>query len=369
MKVARIVIAALFAVLLAGLVLTGCQKKETTQVGIVLPTKDEPRWIQDQTRFLDSMKSAGFSAKVLFSQGDSAKEKANVEALIAEGIKVLIICPHDGTAAAAAADLAAKAGVKVISYDRLIRDTAAVDYYVTFDSFQVGAAWGEYLISQVPADSKGNNLYLYAGAASDNNAFIFFEGAWSKLQPKIADGTFTVRNSDKAVALSGKASLSRDEMSQIIGQVTTNWNFNDAKSKAEANLTAAAKGAKGTVYICAPNDGTARAIADAFAADKAVTKYFITGQDAEIASVQYIIDGKQSMTVLKDVRTLVQDAINAAIAYMNGSTPPVTNTYNNGKKDVAAKPTAIVVVTKDNVKKEIVDSGYWPADKFTGLGN
>ena len=103
MKVARIVIAALFAVLLAGLVLTGCQKKETTQVGIVLPTKDEPRWIQDQTRFLDSMKSAGFSAKVLFSQGDSAKEKANVEALIAEGIKVLIICPHDGTAAAAAA--------------------------------------------------------------------------------------------------------------------------------------------------------------------------------------------------------------------------------------------------------------------------
>jgi putative multiple sugar transport system substrate-binding protein len=359
----------IFALILIvfSMVFTGCQKKEQTQVGIVLPTKDEPRWIQDQQRFLDALKSAGFSAKVLFSQGDSAKEKANVEALVAEGIKVLIICPQDGTAAASAAELAHKAGVKVISYDRLIRETDAVDYYVTFDSFQVGAAWGEYLVSQVPAGTKENNLYLYAGAASDNNSFIFFEGAWSVLQPKIADGTFVVRNSDKAIALKNKANLSREEMAQIIGQVTTNWNFNDAKSKAEANLTAVNAKAKGTVYICAPNDGTARAIADAFAADKDVKKYYITGQDAEIASIQYIIDGKQSMTVLKDVRILVKDAIDAAIAYLKGSEPPVTKTYNNGKKDVPAKPTPIIIVTKDNVKKEIIDSGYWPADKFTGL--
>ncbi len=338
-----------------------------TQVGIVLPTKDEPRWIQDQTRFLDALKTAGISAKVLFSQGDSAKEKANVEALITEGIKVLVICPQDGAAAAAAADAAAKAGVKVISYDRLIRGTANVDYYVTFDSFQVGAAWGSYLVSKVPAGSKGNNLYLYAGAASDNNAFIFFEGAWSVLQPKIADGTFIVRNSDKAVALMKKPTLTRDEQAQIIGQVTTNWNFADAKAKAEANLTAAKAAAKGTVYICAPNDGTARAIADAFRADKAVKTYYITGQDAEIASIQYIIYGKQSMTVLKDVRTLVSDAIAAAIAFTKGQVPPKTTTYNNGVKDVPAKPTAIVTVTKDNVKAAIVDSGYWPASNFTGL--
>lgn len=252
--------------------MTSCQKK-TTQVGIVLPTKVEPRWILDQTRFLDALKNAGFSAKVLFSQGDSAKEKANVEALIAGAIKVLlIICPHDGTAAAAAAELAHKAGVKVISYDRLFRDTDAVDYYVTFDIFMVGAAWGDYLVSQVPAGTKSNNLYLYAGAASDNNSFIFFEGAISILQPKIADGTFIVRNIDKAMAFKNKPNLTRDEMSQIIAQVTTNWNFNDAKSKAEANLTAVDAKAKGTVYICAPNDGAARAIADAFAADKDVKK-------------------------------------------------------------------------------------------------
>ena len=337
------------------------------QIGIVLPTKDEPRWLQDEARFRDALKTAGFTCDVLFSQGDSAKEKANVEALLTEGVKVIVICPQDGAAAAAAADEAAKAGVKIISYDRLILNTKNVAYYVTFDSVQVGAAWGNYLVSKVPMGKKGNNLYLYAGAASDNNAFLFFQGAWSVLQPKIADGTFIVQNSSQAVALKNKAMLSRDEQAKIIGQVTTNWNFNDAKNKAEANLTAAPAKAKGTVFICAPNDGTARSIADAFAADKAVTKYYITGQDAEVASIQYIIDGKQSMTVLKDVRTLVSDAISAAIAFTKGTTPPVTKTYNNGAADIPAKPTAVITVTKDNVKSAIIDSGYYTADKFTGL--
>lgn len=335
------------------------------QVGIVLPTKDEPRWLQDQARFQDKLKTAGIKAEVLFSQGDSAKEKANVETLITKGIKVLIICPQDGTAAAAAADAAAKAGVKVISYDRLIRSTNSVDYYVTFDSVLVGAAWGDYLVSK--ATGKGNNLYLYAGAASDNNAFLFFQGAWQVLQPKIADGTFVVQNSSKAVALASKATLTRDEQASIIGQITTNWNFNDAKNKAEANLTAANDKAKGTVFIAAPNDGTARAIADAFGADKMVKKYFITGQDAEIASLQYIIDGKQSMTVFKDVRTLVDDSIAAAQAFLAGKVPAQTTTYDNGKKAVPAKPTKTITVTKENLKKEIVDSGYLTADKFKGL--
>lgn len=335
------------------------------QVGIVLPTKDEPRWIQDQTRFQDALKTAGYKVEILFSQGDSAKERSNVEALVTKGAKVIIICPQDGAAAAAAANEARRNKVKVISYDRLIRDTDAVDYYVTFDSVQVGAAWGKFLAGK--AAGKGNNLYLYAGAASDNNAFLFFEGAWSVLQPKIADGTFVVRNSSEAVALKGKAKLSRDEMAKIIGQVTTNWNFSDAKNKAEADLTAAGKEMKGTAYVCAPNDGTARAIADVFAVDKDVKKYYITGQDAEKASIQYIIDGKQSMTVLKDVRTLVNDAIAAAVAYMKGNAPSKTTTYNNGKIAVPAKPTAIVTVTRENVKAAIVDSGYYPASEFKNL--
>lgn len=336
------------------------------QIGIVLPTKDEPRWIQDQTRFQDALAVAGIKAQVMFSQGDSAKEKANVETLITKGIKVLIICPHDSAAAAAAADAARKAKVKVISYDRLITGTTSVDYYVTFDSFSVGAEWGKFLVAKAGA-TKGNNLYLYAGASSDNNAFIFFEGAWSVLQPKIADGTFKIINSSEAVALQKTAKLTRDQLAKIIGQVTTNWNPADAKSKAEANLTSATKADKGTVYICAPNDGTARAIADVFATDKDVKTYWITGQDAEKASIQYVIDGKQSMTVLKDVRILVNDAIQAAITYTKGQTPAKTKTYNNGKMEVNAKPSAVTTVTKDNVLSAIFDSGYLSTDGFSGL--
>ena len=336
-----------------------------TNIGIVLPTKNEPRWIQDEMRFNDALKTTGYSAEILFSQGSPAKEKANVEALISKGIKVLIICPHDAVAAAAAADEARAAGVKVISYDRLIRATEAVDYYVTFDSIAVGEAQAQYLVDK--ATGTGNPLYLYAGAATDNNAFLFFEGAWNILQPKITDGTFVIKNSSQAVALQGKSILTRDEMSKIIGQVTTNWDFVVAKNLAEANLVMAKAADKGNVFILAPNDGTSRAIADTFSVDNDVNSYVITGQDAEIPSIQYIIDGKQSMTVLKDVRTLVKDASAAAIAYLTGKTPEKTAIYNNGVIDVPAKPSAVVTVDRSNVKAAVIDSGYYKASEFTGL--
>jgi putative multiple sugar transport system substrate-binding protein len=364
----------LFALLsilvLASMALAACGTKtpaaETkASVGIILPTKDEPRWLQDEARFKEAITSAGYDVVVLFSQGDSAKEKANVESLISQGVKVIILCPQDGTAAAAAAEAARAAGIKVISYDRLIRDTDAVDFYVTFDSISVGAAQAQYLVDH--ATGTGNPLYLYAGAASDNNAFLFFEGAWNVLQPKIADGTFVIKNSAEAVALQDKATLTRDEQAAIIGQVTTNWDFNTAKTLAESNLTTAAAADKGNVFILAPNDGTARAIADAFAADNDVTSYAVTGQDAEKASVQYIIDGKQSMTVFKDVRTLVDDAISAAITFLKAGTPEATNKYNNGKIDVPANPTVVITVTSDNVQSALIDSGYYPASDFTGL--
>jgi putative multiple sugar transport system substrate-binding protein len=337
----------------------------TGRVGIVLPTREEPRWIQDEARFRDALTAAGYQVEILFSQGDSAVELANVEQLITQGIEVLIICPHDGTAAAAAAEAAHAAGVKVISYDRLIRDTSAVDYYVTFDSIAVGAAQAQYLVDK--ATGSDNPLYLYAGAATDNNAFLFFEGAWNVLQPKIADGTFRIVNSSQAAGLQDKAELTRDEMGQIIGQITTEWDFETAKSLAESHLTAAGAADKGDVFILAPNDGTARAIADAFGADADVSSFVVTGQDAEIASVQYIIDGLQSMTVLKDVRTLVADAIAAAVAYLTGGEPEATHAYDNGVIEVPAKPSVVIAVDRENVVEAIIESGYWDASEFTGL--
>lgn len=367
----------LSAILLAGVmsasIFAGCSSKTETgnfskgkvDIGIVLPTKDEPRWVQDETRFKDALKDTKYSVEILFSQGSSVKEKENVDALLAKGIKTLIICPQDGAAAAAAVEAAKKDGVNVISYDRLITNTKAVDYYVTFDSIAVGKAQAKYLVDK--ATGTGNPLFLYAGAASDNNAFLFFEGAWQTLQPKIADGTFVIKNSSEAVALKDKATLTREEMGKIIGQITTNWDFNEAKSKAESHLTVATANDKGNVFILAPNDGTARAIADTFAADSAVKSFLVTGQDAEKASVQYIIDKKQSMTVFKDVRTLVKDSIAMAIALLDGKTPETTGSYNNGSIDVKAKQTEVIVVDKANVKATLIDSGYYKAEEFKGL--
>jgi putative multiple sugar transport system substrate-binding protein len=357
----------LMAVLLVTpMLLTACGGgAQTVAFAVVLPTKNEPRWIQDEGIFNNAFKAQNIKVQILWSDGDSAKEKANIESLITQKVKAIIICPQDAVAVGAAVEEARAAGIKIISYDRLIRETAAVDYYVTFDSVQVGQLQGKYLVDH--ATGTGNPLYLYAGAATDNNAFLFFQGAWEVLQPKIADGTFRIINSSQAIALQGKATLTRDEEGQIIDQVTTDWKFDVAKNLAQANLTAATAADKGNVFILAPNDGTSRSIADVFAADADVKSYVITGQDAEKPSIQYIIDGKQSMTVLKDVRTLVADAIAAATAYVNGQTPPQTTTYNNGKIDIPAKPSAVITVDKSNVKAAIVDSGYWPASDFTGL--
>jgi len=335
-------------------------------VGIILPTKDETRWTQDEARFKEALDKAGYQVEILFSEKDSAKEKANVESLITKGIKVLIITPVDGTAAASTAAAARAAGVKVVSYDRLIRDTDAVDYYVTFDSLAVGAQQAQYLVDKA-GSNKGLPLYLYAGAASDNNAFIFFQGAWNVLQPKIADGTFVIKNSSEAIALQGKVDLTREEQAKIISQVTTDWAPATAKTLAESNLTTATTADKGDVYILAPNDDTARAIGDTFAADKDVTSFQITGQDAAPASVQYIIDGKQSMTVFKDVRTLVADAITAAVALLEDKAPAPKGSYNNGQIDVPAIQSPVITVDKANVKAALFDSGYYNVSDYTGL--
>lgn len=140
--------------------------------GVVLPTED---WKQIGTFFQDDFKAAGYDVTVLFSQNDPAKEKANVETLISQGITVLFICPQDGKNAGAAAEAARKAGIKVISYDRLIRDTEAVDYFVNFDGIAIGAQQAQYLVDH--ATGQGNNLYLYAGSPIDEATFDFFEGS------------------------------------------------------------------------------------------------------------------------------------------------------------------------------------------------
>jgi putative multiple sugar transport system substrate-binding protein len=166
-------------------------------------------------------------------------------------------------------------------------------------------------------DCQAGTPLLYTSATTDTNASVL--PAWRVLQPKIADGTFVVKNSSQVVNLQANATLTPPQQRAIFGQITTNWDHTTAKNLAQFNLNVATAADKGKAFILAPNDNTARAIADAFAADKDVKSYLITGQDAEEASVQYIMDGKQSMTVFKDVRTLVQTAVDATVNLLKES--------------------------------------------------
>ena len=336
----------------------------TIDIGIVLPTREETRWLMDEVDFKKIIDEQGYKAEILFSQKSSATERTNVETFISRGAKAIILCPFDGAAAAAAAQEAAKEGIKVIAYDRLITDTDAVDYYITFDNGATGTTKGQYLIDMA-GDTKGNNLYMYSGALTDFNSYIYFEGAWKALQPKIADGTFIVRNCEKAVEYSDKPVLTREEQFAILSTIDTEWDMQVSKTLAEAHLAAADASAKGTVFVLSPaDDDCARALSDVFLADAEVTKWYITGADGVEGSVQYIIDGKQSMTVYLDTSMLVEAAMDTAVKLVAGEEPEFSTTFNNNVIDVPTVSRSAVLITRDNIVEKFFESGIYDGSQF-----
>lgn len=332
---------------------------DNVDIGIILPTKEEERWLQDCRSFESKLKDVGYKSQILFSQGDLSIERTNIETLIVKNVKVLIICPHDVKAVGASVEQAKEAGVSVISYDKLITGTDALDYYVTFDSKAVGEIQGKYLCDNAPKNKKKIPLYLYAGAVTDSNAYLYFEGAWEKLQPKIKDGTFVIANSSEALKVKNKLKLSHAEQNRIIEQLCTNWDGAIAKSLAEEHLTKADDSLKGDVLVLAPNDAVSRPVADVLRSDDAITSYVVTGQDVQKDSVICIRQGLQSMSVFKDTRMLASEAVNMAIDILQGKKPRTNTTYNNEKKDVKARQLPIDVVTKSNIKEKLIDSGYY----------
>lgn len=324
------------------------KETEGVQVGVILPTMREPRWLLDESAFAELLPDAGFTCEVMFSDGSMEMERANVEALADKGAEVIILCTCDSAAAAESVSGMEERGVTVIAYDRLITGTDDVDYFVTFDSFDVGKAQGNYLLEHAP-QGKGIPLYLYGGAVADNNSFLLFEGAWSVLQPKIADGTLVIQNSAAADSLRKKKELTREETEIVLKEITTDWNFGVAGTLAENNL-AEADAEKGEVLVLAPNDSTARAIADCFAEDEGVSGYVITGQDAEAASIKYIIEGKQSMTVFKNPHTLAGSAVQMAAGLLNGEEPETDTVFSNGVRDIPTLQMPIEVIDQKNAE-------------------
>ena len=344
----------------------GCGAKDELDIGIVLPTKDEDRWLADEAKFLELIEEKGYKAEIMYSQADPGIEKTNVEALIEKGIKVLIICPFDGAAAASTVEMAKEEGVQIISYDRMISDTEAVDYYVAFESAKMGEAMGQYLVDQAAAyGGTGLNLYMYSGALTDNNSFTYFLGNWTALQPKIADGTFIVRNSEVAEKYKDIKDLSYDQLYEIMQSVDTEWTPSVAKSLAEADLTKAAPEEKALSFITAPDDNTARAVADAFMADADVQEFRLSGCDGVEGSVQYIIDGKQDMTVFGNPAMITVSAMELADKLIKGEDVAVSETLNNGAKDVNVVRCDVQTVTRDNLIEVWFDGGVYDAANYT----
>ena len=344
----------------------GCGAKNELDIGIVLPTKDEDRWLADEATFKKLIEEKGYKAEIMYSQAAPAIEKSNVEALIEKGVKVLLICPFDGAAAASTVEMAKAEGVQVISYDRLIMGTDAVDYYVAFESAKIGEAMGQYLVDQAAAyGGSGLNLYLYSGALTDNNSFTYFQGNWNALQPKIADGTFIVRNSEVAEKYKDIKDLSYDQLYEIMQSVDTEWTPSVAKSLAEANLTNAAPEEKALSFITAPDDNTARAVADAFMADADVKEFRICGADGVEGSVQYLIDGKQDMTVYCNPAMIAVAAMELAEKLIAGEKVECAETINNEAIDIPVVRCDVQPVTRDNLVEVWLDAGVYDAANYT----
>lgn len=331
-------------------------------IGIVLPTQNEERWTQDEARFEAFLDETDYNYEILFSEGDSAVEASNIETLVSKGMDVLIITAHDSEAAKTAVQNAIDEGVKVIAYDRLV-DLEGVDFYVTFDSMVVGEQQAQFLIDEA-GNTTGNELYLYSGGTWEANAPLFFRGAWSVLQPKIADGTFVVMNAPKAADYADQADLTTAEALEIMAQVDTDWDPAATTTLAQNHTTTYAPTGT-TAYFLAPNDFTARAIYAEFI--QVLDNVVITGQDADKLSIKSIQDGEQSMTILKDVRTLVENAFNIADSLLKGEALP-TATHFYGEAEVPAVPTEVVVVTAANVQEAIIESGYYTQEEIDSAG-
>ncbi|AMW10268.1 sugar ABC transporter substrate-binding protein [Streptomyces qaidamensis] len=320
-------------------------------IGIAMPTKSSERWIADGKNVVADLESKGYKTKLVYGEDDPDQQVSQVENLITQGVKALIIAAIDNKSMNNVLQQAKDANIPVISYDRLILGTQNVDYYASFDNEKVGELQGTYIVEKLglkDGSKKGPfNIELFAGSNDDNNTRYFFQGAMNVLQPYIDKKQLVVR--------SGQTKLN---------QVTTlRWDGGTAQKRMDDILTSAYKSQR-VDAVLSPYDGISIGILSALKSDDYGSKSkplpVVTGQDAEVASVKSIIAGQQSMTVYKDTRQLAKVSSNMVDALLNKKKPEVndTETYDNGAKVVPAYLLEPVAVDKANYQKEVVDSGY-----------
>jgi putative multiple sugar transport system substrate-binding protein len=328
---------------------------EVKSVGISMPTKTSSRWISDGDSLVASFTELGYETDLQFADDDIPTQLSQIENMVTKGADILVIAAIDGTTLTDVLQKAHDAGVLVIAYDRLLSKTENVDYYATFDNFGVGVIQGTQIETGLDLKNAAGpfNIELFGGSPDDTNAFYFYDGAMSVLQPYIDSG--------KLVVQSGQTGM--DKVS------TLRWDGAVAQARMD-NLLSAYYTDKRVDAVLAPYDGLSRGIISSLrgvgygTADQPWP--VITGQDAEVASVKAMIAGEQTYTVFKDTRELAAQTAHMVDQALKGETVDIndTTTYDNGVKVVPSYLLIPHSVDITNYKELLIDSGYIKEDEL-----
>jgi D-xylose transport system substrate-binding protein len=306
----------------------GAGKTGAVRIGFSMDTLKEERWQRDRDLFVQRARELGAEVLVQAANGDDALQTAQAENLLTQGVDVLVVAPHNAEVAASIVDSAKRQGVPVLSYDRLIRNSD-VDLYISFDNVKVGEAQAKYLLDRAPR----GNYVLIGGSPTDNNARMFREGQMNVLQPAI----------------------DRHDIKIVADQWAREWLASEALKHTENALT---QTNNNVVAVVSSNDGLAGGAVQALGEQNLAGKVFVSGQDAELAALQRIVGGTQSMTVYKPVARLALRAADAAVALARGENVATSATVNNGKKDTPSILLDSITVDRNNVVDTVIKDGY-----------
>lgn len=324
------------------------------KIGIAMPTQSSLRWISDGNELKAALEAKGYSVDLQYAEDDIPNQLAQIENMVTGGVKALVIASIDGTTLSAVLQQAADQGIKVIAYDRLIRESGNVDYYTTFDNFQVGVLQANSLVKGLKErfpDVKPWNVELFGGSPDDNNAFFFYDGAMSVIQPLIDSGDIVIKSGQMGMDTVG----------------TLRWDGAVAQARMDNLLSANYTDAQ-VHGVLAPYDGLSRGIISSLRGvgygSGDLPWPIVTGQDAETPSVKAIIAGEQYSTVFKDTRELAKVTADLVDAAVSGGTPEIndTETYDNGVKVVPSYLLTPYDVDVTNYEELVVGSGYIKAE-------
>jgi D-xylose transport system substrate-binding protein len=296
-------------------------------IGLSQGSTLEERWETDSALFTERAEQLGAVVNRVISSNNVDTQIEQIKNLIGQGVKVIVVIAADSEKLAPVVAEANAAGVKIIAYDRMIKNSN-LDYYISFDNVKVGKLEAESVLAKV---GKGDFAYI-GGSPSDNNAFLVKEGSMGVLTPKINSG----------------------DIKLVVEGFMNNWDPTEAYKTIKEYLATG----KNLDAVVAANDGTAFGVIKALQERGLAGRVPVSGQDADLAACQRIIAGTQTATVYKPIKSLASKAAEMAAALARGAEPETNNAVNNGKVDVPSFLLEPVIVNKDNMMDTVVKDGF-----------